>query len=94
MFRFRSIKKNCLASFSRFLKPRPSSICLSFSKPCLVVGGGGTGGLVAHFMAGWLESQQGGATASGSLPLPVQAPELRATATKGGPHPESACSAL
>lgn len=62
------------------------------SKPCLVAGGGGTGGLVAHFMAGWLESQRGGATASGSLALPAQAPELRAT--KGGPHPESACSAL
>lgn len=72
---------------------RPS-IGSFLSKPCLVAGGGGTGGLVAHFMAGWLESQRGGATASGSLALPAQAPELRATATKGGPHPESACSAL
>lgn len=70
------------------------SICSFLFKPCLVAGGGGTGGLVAHFMAGWLESQRGGATASGSLALPAQAPELRATATKGGPHPESACSAL
>lgn len=70
------------------------SICPSFSNPCLVAGGGRTGGLVAHFMAGWLESQRGGATALGSLALPRQAPELRATATKGGPHPESACSAL
>lgn len=70
------------------------SICPWFSKPCLVAGGGGTGGLVAHFMAGWLESQRGGATASGSLALPAQAPELRAASTRGGPHPEFACSAL
>lgn len=69
-------------------------ICPSFSKPCSVAGGGGTSSLVAHLMAGWLESQRGGATASGSLALPAQAPELRATATKGGPHPESACSAF
>lgn len=45
-------------------------------------------------MAGWLESQRGGATASGSLALSAQAPELRAAATRGGPHSESACSAL
>ena len=49
-----------------------------------MAGGGGTGGLVSHFMAGWLESQRGGATASGSLALPAQALELRAAATRGG----------
>lgn len=35
-------------------------------------------------MAGWLESQRGGVTASGSLALPAQALELRAAATRGG----------
>lgn len=45
---------------------RPS-IYQSLSSYALVQGGGGTSGLVAHFMAGWLESQRGGATASGSL---------------------------
>lgn len=90
-YRARSLLAPPLSSLYSDLHP---SICPSFSKPFLVAGGGGTSGLVAHFMAGWLESQRGGATASGSLALPAQAPELRATATKGGPHPESACSAL
>lgn len=46
---------------------KPHSIYQSLSSYALVQGGGGTSGLVAHFMAGWLESQRGGATASGSL---------------------------
>lgn len=46
---------------------KPPSIYQSLSSYALVQGGGGTSGLVAHFMAGWLESQRGGATASGSL---------------------------
>lgn len=59
-----------------------------------MAGSGGTGDLVAHFMAGWLELQRRGATASGSLPLLARAAELKATATKRGPHPETAYSAL